>query len=120
MNVNNEVNKYQKYRRESTAFVNDIRNSVVDFYTCLSTISSSVNTLPIDFTYRKRSINETIAEILQSVDQLQHELGSLNTDCSMKIHALITKEKMEQSKREQNNAKSTNARLARRFSNNRK
>jgi len=120
MSAKDEVKKYQTHRRESTDFIEKIQSSVVDFYTCLSTISSSANTLPNDLAYRKRSLNGTVSDILESIDQLQHELSLLNTDCSIKIHALITKEKIEQLKRERNNAKSTNASVARRFSNKRK
>jgi|GEM_PF-3720409 len=120
MNIRDEVKKYQQCRRESTEFINYIKDSSIDFYSCLSNISAAVNEMPYNLSYRKRSVQGNIADILQSVDQLNHELNLLNIDCNIKIHELISRHKIEQLKKERKNAKSTNAIMARRFSNKRK
>ncbi len=114
MNVKDEVKKYQDLRKESTDISGSIQQSAVEFYEQLNSISKFASELPNEISYRKNSIQQTIADIVGSVDKLQNELNLLNVDCSIQIHGLIIAQRIQKLKEETYNARQSNAKLARR------
>lgn len=118
MTISEQIKDYQNCRKNSTELDHTLEQASSEFFHDLMSVQSFLNTVPNELSYRKSNIQSIILDTMQSIEQLRQQLSVLNADCNMQIQGLIFKEKRQQ--KEIDNAKSTNAAMARPISNTRK
>lgn len=113
MNTKDKTKIYQGIRQSSSEYCETLQQSAVDYFQQLNDLVKFANSLPMEISYRKHTIQQLVSDIVQSTDRLQYELNLLNTDCSIQIHGLIIADKIRNINEEKNNARKSNAKLAR-------
>lgn len=105
MNIDDIVKKYQQDRRLATDHIDNLRSVAVNVLQEIQEISKFSNTLLDGVSYRKMLLQESLVNMIDSVENVLNQLRLLNSDSSIIIQTLIAEKRTLQLREERQNAK---------------